>query len=675
MRKILFSFIFIVACSFIFSQEWKALVSSRQNELTISVLSSSSSQVKLAISIPGYYQRKLQAGGKECLLVRIPRAPMYVEKHCPFLPKLAKFIKVPKNSDVKFEVISKEEVDVKLEAPIIPSKGYLTRDINPASVPFVFGKVYEEDAYWPAKENQFKVGKKFMFRDLCGMRMRIIPFRVNHVQKNMKVLKKITVALNFTQQRYQSYAPSIPSEAKPGKNYKKLYRSTFVNYSFEETTTEQAATRSDAMPDANNNKMVIVCHHEFSEAVQNWMIWKKKAGMKIISFISVNGNTAQSIKDQLQELYNSTDTRFGYVVLIGDSGQIPTFQGSKEYADADRVYVRLAGDDNFPDAFISRISANSVSEVTAQLDKIMAYEQGTIDITGNWMAKGLCIASDEGTPTDYERAEWLQVGSGGEKIVIEEGGLEKYGYSFTDIYAPGATASNVAQAVNEGVSIICYIGHGSTDSWVTSGFHSDDIPNLTNNNMYPVIWSVACVNGNFVNTTCFAETWLRKANGGAVAMEASTTNESWIPPCDKQAATINAIINGEYFTFGALEAHGCIVGLENYGATDGSEGNKMAEQCTLFGDCTMLVRTKKASSITVTEVKGDTEVTFTVKTGNAALANATITVYDDNFSYTSTGVTNSSGQVSITLPENAGTLKYTVVAPNIVPIIDAKLSE
>ena len=48
------------------------------------------------------------------------------------------------------------------------------------------------------------------------------------------------------------------------------------------------------------------------------------------------------------------------------------------------------------------------------------------------------------------------------------------------------------------------------------------------------IISVACVNGNFVNSTCFAEAWLRAEDNdeptGAIATLMSTINQSWNPP-------------------------------------------------------------------------------------------------------------------------------------------------
>ena len=91
------------------------------------------------------------------------------------------------------------------------------------------------------------------------------------------------------------------------------------------------------------------------------------------------------------------------------------------------------------------------------------------------------------------------------------GWLMGAGYTEVDpIYDPGATDTQVSNAVNAGRGIINYTGHGSSTSWGTTGFNNADVDALVNDDMLPFIFSVACVNGNFANVgKCFAEAWLR----------------------------------------------------------------------------------------------------------------------------------------------------------------------
>jgi gingipain R len=91
--------------------------------------------------------------------------------------------------------------------------------------------------------------------------------------------------------------------------------------------------------------------------------------------------------------------------------------------------------------------------------------------------------------------------------------LLNYGYTTVDqIYDPGATAAQVTTSVNQGRGFINYVGHGADTYWVTTNFNNNNANALTNDYMLPFIVSVACVNGNFVSQTCFAEAWMRSVN-------------------------------------------------------------------------------------------------------------------------------------------------------------------
>jgi hypothetical protein len=657
--------------------DWKVLdENARGEELQVQLISSSDVEVKVKVTIPGYHQKLVKIDGRECLSIQMPGSSMYMKQGCPLVPQITQLVKIEHDCEFKVEVIAIEEVEVDLEAPIVPSKGHFSRNIDPETVPFEFGPVYTEDAFWPSAEDQFQIGKNFQWRDACGVRLQVLPIRANHVQMKMKVLKSAIVVIKTEQATFGGYSIAT---SQPDQTYSQMYSDMFINYE------EPAYDLRASVPDADNRKVVVVTPKKFESLLADWTAWKKKSGYQVTVYTVDDGVTASQIKTYLQGLYDNAGTRFGYVVLIGDAAYtsnfeiaqpMPTFKGKKEGAAADRVYVRLAGDDNYPDAFISRISGNNNTEISNQLAKIIAYESNPK--AGEWFTKGIGIASNQGSPSDKERAEWLQNGGGKtQKVPVADGGMIGYGYSsFDDIYDPYAYAEDVAKAVNDGRSLIFYIGHGSSTSWGTTGFSVSDIHKLNNDGQYPVIWSVACVNGQFVhNVECFGEAWLRQANGGAVAIECASTNESWVPPCDKQSETANSMIHKKHFTFGALEAAGCIKGLEVWGDTDSSEGNKMAEQCHLFGDCTMLVRTKKPQVVSVNAARGlDNNVIFDVVGQTRDCKNLIVTVYNQDLSYSNSSHSDGSSISVSLLGSPEGQLYYTVVGDDIVPMVDQPLN-
>lgn len=94
-------------------------------------------------------------------------------------------------------------------------------------------------------------------------------------------------------------------------------------------------------------------------------------------------------------------------------------------------------------------------------------------------------------------------------------------------------ATHVANSINKGIFYLLHRDHGNINGWGNPSFSISDISKLKNGNLTPVVFSMNCQTGMFQNannsdtvpkqrTTCFAEAFLRKANGGCVAIIAAT---------------------------------------------------------------------------------------------------------------------------------------------------------
>lgn len=569
------------------SAEWKSFNDQNNFDLEVKVLSATEHETKIEIVLPGYKEEIVPVNGEKCLRILVPGSHDMERFSFPVLPMIGKMLSISDTAHPEIKILEQDEVEVELQNRIVPSKGHVTRDVDPSTVPYVFGSVYKKDVYYPAEA--IKIGKPFIFRDVRGAHVCVVPFRPNHVTMKMKILKRVVLAVICNEPSTENVLYRSRNSMAPSKVFSNLYKSSFINY------TPQEAIREDVT--LAKEKLVLI-YPEIYQSVIKASKWYAKR-IKSFDVIEVNlkdiGATAADIQAKLQSLYDESKDAgvkpFSYVILFGDTDTTPTQRGKKEKAASDRVYVRLEGNDNLPDAFISRFSGNE-KEIAIQLDKVIAYEDAKAD---KWLEGAILVGSLQGNPTDKQRLLWIKNGGGNSEHNMPKG-LSSFGYNkFTEVYADSSSTqgkADIKASVEAGVSIICYVGHGSKTSWASSGFSNTDIDKLTDNinGTLPVIWSVACVNGDFSSgTACFAEAWLRK-NGGAVAMEAASTNESWVPPCVKQVGTLNAMIEKKASTFGALEAAGLTAAFAVYGSEDPTEGNKLAEQCNLFGDCTMEVR-------------------------------------------------------------------------------------
>jgi hypothetical protein len=228
----------------------------------------------------------------------------------------------------------------------------------------------------------------------------------------------------------------------------------------------------------------------------------------------------------------------------------------------------------------------------------------------------------------------------------------------------------ITNAVNAGISVANYVGHGDVTLWVNTNYTNTDVNTLTNSGKYPFIWSVACVNGDFRNNTCFAEAWLRATNGdepaGAVAFLASTINQAWAPPMDGQDEMndllVESYVDNVKRTMGGISFNGMFHMIDEYGENQGFE---TADTWTLFGDPSMMIRTKTPASMTVShqDILNVGQDSFTVSC-DVEGALVSLSTVEEGETVT-LGTTHVSGGLAVVdmIPFNQpGTMKITVTA-------------
>ena len=322
-----------------------------------------------------------------------------------------------------------------------------------------------------------------------------------------------------------------------------IYNSVFINYNL---------TRDDLTIGEYGDILLITTARD-EVAIEPYIEWKKEKGYSVQKEVVATGT---NVKTLVQNAYDANNNIL-YVQLVGDWADIKS--DNMGGAPMDPQLGCVVGSDDQPDICIGRFSANNPGHVTTQVNKTIEYEKNPD--SDNWYANALGVASNQGPGDDNE--------DDNEHVdVIYYDKLEPYTYdNFTTAYDPTGTASIVTNAINSGVSIINYCGHGSSTSWGSTGFSNSHIANLSNGNKLPFIFSVACVNGAFQNSSdCFAEAWLKKENGGAIVTLMATINQPWDPP-----------MRGEdYF-------NDVIIGGYDYSAHPGQNGINTNEQRSTLG--------------------------------------------------------------------------------------------
>ncbi|MBN1423394.1 hypothetical protein JXA88_02455, partial [Candidatus Fermentibacteria bacterium] len=623
---------------------WMPLSSSLPRAGDLAILEDTGSRTTLSLTLSGYESEEINIDGTRCVRITMPSTAPTLEKGEPELPIWTGSIIIPDRGSASMRVVESQWEELP-SLPVVPSKGNLYRTIDPATVPYEFGVSYGRDTWFPGPE--VRLSEPFILRDYRGVTVIVHPVQYNGARGVLRVLRRLVVEVETAGSGGVNELERRSLVA--AREFSAIYEGMFVNLRSQRRTLNERA-----------GKMLIIAADTYHDGMADLVSWKREKGIdtKIVAYSAIGGTGATAVKNYIQNEYNAGGLVF--VLLVGDLAHIPTQTYSG--GEADPMYSLVAGSDVYPDIFVSRFSAQTVADVSTQVLRSVEYERSPTAATA-WYHKATGIASNQsnGGLIDYE---WMN----GFRTK-----LLNYHYTEMDqIYDPSASASQVTTALNAGRSLVLYMGHGSETSWGTTGFSNTNINALSNYWMLPVIHSVACVNGDFSTTTCFAEAWLRAQNGGeprgALATYMSSINQSWDPPQIAQQGFVDSLVNNRYNTVGGTLFIGSVRMLEYY--SGGSAGTEMFNTWHIFGDCSVQMRTDSpafmAATYPSTVPLGTSSISVTV----AGLEGALVGISSEG-QFLGSGYTNASGAVTVMLTEpldTPGTVKLTITAYNKTPI-------
>ena len=130
------------------SAQWVAL-SQGNTSISHTVSSDQRSQQQVTVSVPGYEINVIEVDGKKYSVVTVPDHPTLTVKGDPDLPRVSANYLISQDQIPSIQSVTTEYEDIKLEYPLISSKGHFTRDISPETVPYTFSDTYQKDAFYP----------------------------------------------------------------------------------------------------------------------------------------------------------------------------------------------------------------------------------------------------------------------------------------------------------------------------------------------------------------------------------------------------------------------------------------------------------------------------------------------------------------------------------------------
>lgn len=621
----------------------------------VTVLTSNSSgEISAMFTMPKFSINKLVVDGKDLSTISVNNTYGKLEvKGEPALPFTSFAFKLNRSGDVTIRVDSIRSHNISV-LPITPSKGSLTRNINPNNIPLQFNNTYSIDSWYP--ENSITAGDPYFIRDARGVSVRVTPFSYNGEKKTLKIIDTLyfTIIENGPANRRST------QETPP--DFEKVIKSMFIN------SKNSVSPRYTPLNDGN--KMIIITADKYYSAAKKLALWKNRKGIstEIYKYPSeTSGSGVSSLTSFIAGKYSSEN--ISYVTLIGDYEDIPSksrdyndgSQGAEDDGDvsSDPSYAYISGNDKYPDVFIGRISASSLDEANTIVSKTTNYEMHP-EVGGAWYQKSVALGSSEGTPADYQ---WMR-----DTIVPL---FENIGYSKIDSIYQGVTnngVSDFSSYINSGRGIVTFMGHGNNDGF---GFQSSFwystkyIKQLNNGDKLPVVIPLACQYGTIKGRTCAAEVWMRQPNGGAVVTMGSTPLMDWTPPQYAMVEMIRLIKRGTHQSMGAIFYNGEMKMLDKT-----SRGEKTMNTWQYHGDPSLQFFYKTPDQIKL-NISGNAQKgnnTITVSGDNGVL----VTLYSkENGFISSKTINNGDVEFSFSL-DNDGILYITGTETNRSPALDSQ---
>ena len=542
--------------------------------------------LRVYCTLDGLMTRDIKEEGRAFTRLSIDGLGVSGEIGTPEMPAWRRFIEVPYDATDVQLVIGRREAQT-IDAPSVG----IAHPVYPVQPPRV--KLPRHGPEEPFAWNQTFYASKASVRSaevelapvgvLRGRRLYMVtvhPFDYSPANHRLTVRKSV---------RFEVTWKSAKGE---GAVRGARYRSPLFDSIVDEFVLNGEPDRSKGLPPLPIGYLIITDPAYAANAdLADFVDWKTERGFHTTLVTTGDaGTTTTSIKAYIQNAYENWPVPPSFVLLVGDTGQIPHWVGTQTDNPAtDLYYTTVDGTEwSTPDMGIGRFAVSSAAELANVIQKTLDYEQGL------W-------------PGGYEG--WEQHAAfmaGNDNHTITEGThnavisnhFDPAGYASDKLYDwwYNASTGDVSAAINAGRSLAVYSGHGAETSWADGPPFSQANVRALINEVHPLVLSFSCLTGDYSYSECFGETWLRDESG-SLAFYGSSVTSYW----DEDDVLEQGVFDGAFDNDMTWIARMCVYGLQSvymhYGAT--ATVHRYYEQYNLLGDPSVDLYMNIAGMLTV----------------------------------------------------------------------------
>ncbi|MBC8213547.1 MAG: T9SS type A sorting domain-containing protein [Candidatus Marinimicrobia bacterium] len=445
----------------------------------------------------------------------IPNTFSIGEIGTPKLPASKELIEIPFGAEVSAKVVNYTVSEYRLSDfdisnPLMPTQPSLSKSVDPATVVFEYNQeVYSNDKY--SSHDLASVEILGVMRGMRLARLVVAPVQYNPVTGMIRVYNDIEVEVQFDG---SDIARTENIKASTYSPYFEAIYASILNNNGRDYPDHPDLTKYPV-------KYLIVSDPMFENILQPFIDWKTKKGFEVITgYTNEIGSSVGSIQNWINGYYNAgtpDDPAPSFILFVGDVQQIPaSATGSSSGKKTDLYYGSVDGD-IFPEMYYGRFSATTTSQLQVQIDKTLYYEKYEFS-DPSFLDRVTLIAGADGSWNPAVGQPTVQYGT-------ENYWNTANGFSQVNDYL--TSYGGCYDTVDDGVGFINYTAHCSETSWGDPSLSQSDVNSFSNNGQYPLAVGNCCLAADFGYGECIGETWMRKANAGAVAYIGSSPSSYW----------------------------------------------------------------------------------------------------------------------------------------------------
>ncbi len=462
----------------------------------------------------------------------------------PALPSYNDILVVPQKEGLKIKIVEAnyQEYDDFYILPALEPQIDSEKDTIPKIK--IDKATYSSNSYFPSEIVEIVSVQDYREVPLAFVQIR--PIQYNPKSKKVRCYSNIKYQIIFSDSKMKS-KPNVKKETLT------ILKNTVSNpESIEIYSTLTSLPKSGSLTTTTNRNYIIITTDEFIQAAREFADWKTILGFSC-EVVSQASWTTSQVKSAINTRYTNWTPKPEYFLIIGDHDDVPGEEHSSSHGTyaTDLYYACMGGTGDYtPDMAHGRVSVSSLEQAYLVLRKIINYERNPIVNSTFYQTSVHCAQFQDNNLDGYADRRFTHTSEEVRDYIIGQGktvnrvyytsssafpkNYNKYHYSdgqaipselrkdIAPFYPWTGNNTNIASEINAGKFYVLHRDHGSYTGWKHPNFSVTDISNLTNGDKLPVVFSINCQTGGFLQTECFAEKFIRQSGGGAVGVFAAS---------------------------------------------------------------------------------------------------------------------------------------------------------